>query len=63
MGSHTSDPARAQANRIARDRLVAQDAVRRAMEHGVRVIEVDGSRDAFAVADEVAGQFGEGLVG
>lgn len=59
----TSDPARAQANRIARDRLVAQDAVRRAKEHGMRVIEVDGSRDAFAVADVVAEHFGAALAG
>jgi hypothetical protein len=63
MGNRTSDPTRAQANRIARDRLVAEDAVRRAREHGVRVIEVDGSQDAFAVADEVAGHFGEALAG
>jgi 2-phosphoglycerate kinase len=52
-----SDPDRAQANRVARDRLVAEDAVRNARRLGVRVIEVDGSRDAAAVAAEVAGQF------
>lgn len=63
MGVRTSDPARAQANRIARDRLVAQDAVSRAKEHGIRVIEVDRSRDAVAVADEVAGHFGAALAG
>lgn len=28
---------------------------------GIRVIEVDGSRDAFAIADVVAEHFGEGL--
>lgn len=63
MGQGTSDPARAQANRIARDRLVAEDAVRKAEEHGIRVIEVDGSRDAAAIADEVEKHFGEALLG
>ena len=63
MGTHTSDPARAQTNRVARDRLIAEDAVRQAVAHGIRVIEVDGSRDAFAIADEVAGWFGEALTG
>jgi 2-phosphoglycerate kinase len=63
MGTHTSDPARAQANRVARDRLVAEDAVRQAEAQGIRVIEVDGSRDAFAIADEVSGCFGEALTG
>ncbi|MFI1715243.1 hypothetical protein [Streptomyces litmocidini] len=51
------DPARAQANRIARDRLVAEDAVRAARRLGVRVIEVDGTRDAAAVASLVAEHF------
>ncbi|MEY9926665.1 hypothetical protein ABH926_001287 [Catenulispora sp. GP43] len=63
MGIQTSDPARAQANRVARDRLVAEDAVRQAEAHGIRVIEVDGSRAAFAVADEVTEWFGEALTG
>lgn len=63
MSTRTSDPARAQANRVARDRLVAEDAVQRARACGVPVIEVDGSRDAFAIADEVAGYFGEALDG
>jgi hypothetical protein len=52
-----SDPARAQANRVARDRLIADDAVRNARRLGVPVIEVDGTRDATAVAAEVADQF------
>lgn len=52
-----SDPARAQANRIARDRLVAEDGVRTARELGIRVIEVDGTRDADAVAEIVAEHF------
>lgn len=52
-----SDPALAQANRVERDRILAGHAVRSAREHGVRVLEVDGSRDAEAVADEVAAHF------
>lgn len=57
LGVAVTDPARAQANRVARDRLVAEDAVRQARRLGIRVIEVDGTRDAAAVAAEVAGQF------
>jgi hypothetical protein len=55
--AQVSDPARAQANRVARDRLVAEDAVRRAREAGIRVIEVDGTLDAEAVAQLVAEHF------
>jgi 2-phosphoglycerate kinase len=51
-----SDPARAQRNRIDRDRLVA-DAVRTAYQHGMLVITVDGSLDADAIADIVAEHF------
>ncbi|MFC3451680.1 hypothetical protein [Amycolatopsis speibonae] len=53
-----SDPERAQHNRIERDRLVAEDAVRTAKGLGIRVLEIDGSRDAEAVADVVAEHFG-----
>ncbi|MER5499593.1 hypothetical protein ABT096_20650 [Streptomyces sp. NPDC002561] len=49
-----TDPARSQANRLARDRLVAEDAARNARRLGIRVIEVDGTLDAVAVAAEVA---------
>ncbi|MET7330479.1 hypothetical protein [Nonomuraea sp. NPDC005650] len=52
-----SDPERAQRNRIARDRLVAEEAVRSARRVGVRVLEVDGSDDAEVVADIVADHF------
>jgi 2-phosphoglycerate kinase len=52
-----SDPVRAQENRLARDQLVAEDAVRTAARLGVRVIEVDGSLDAEAVAGVVARHF------
>jgi hypothetical protein len=57
LGSRVSDPERAQQQRLARDRLVAADAVRTARECGIGVIEVDGSQDAAAVADTVAGHF------
>ncbi|MFI5559574.1 hypothetical protein [Amycolatopsis japonica] len=53
-----SDPERAQRNRIERDRLVAEDAVRSAERLGIRVLRVDGSKDAEAIADVVAGHFG-----
>ncbi len=57
IGHGLSDPARAQRNRLERDLLVAEDAVRSARRIGIRVIEVDGSRDAGAVADIVAEHF------
>lgn len=53
--------ATAQRHRLTRNRLVAADAVARAKERGVRVIEVDGSRDAEEMADVVAGHFREYL--
>jgi len=56
--AEVSDPARAQRNRLERDRLLAEDAVAKALELGVRVIEVDGSRDAEAMADTLAEHFG-----
>jgi len=52
-----SDPALAQRNRIERDRLVAADLVAQARRLEVRVIEVDGTRDADGVADLVADHF------
>ncbi|GII83814.1 hypothetical protein Ssi03_18040 [Sphaerisporangium siamense] len=57
LGHRLSDPARAQANRLTRDRLVAEDAVRTARRLGIRVIEVDGSGDAAAIAGIVADHF------
>ncbi|GAA3923969.1 hypothetical protein GCM10023085_01600 [Actinomadura viridis] len=57
VGHGVGDPARAQRNRLERDRLVADDAVRSARRLGIRVIEVDGTRDADAVADIVAEHF------
>jgi hypothetical protein len=52
-----SDPEQAQRNRMARDRLVAEDAVRNAHAHGIRVITVDGSIDAEGIADILADHF------
>lgn len=57
VGHCTSDPERAQHNRLIRDQLVADDAVRSAHQHGIRVIEVDGHRDAHAIAGIVADHF------
>jgi hypothetical protein len=52
-----ADPEAAQRRRVERDRLIADDAVRNARRLGVRVIEVDGSRDANGMADIVADHF------
>ena len=57
ISHEVSDPDRAQRNRLARDQLVADDAVRTARGFGIRVIEVDGSQDANAVACIVADHF------
>ena len=57
LGHRTSDPDRAQRNRLDRDEIVAEDAVRSALRHGIRVITVDGSLDAPALADVVADHF------
>jgi AcrR family transcriptional regulator len=46
LSAVVADPVRGQANRVERDRLLAADAIRTAREHGVRVLEVDGSVDA-----------------
>jgi hypothetical protein len=48
---NVSDPTRAQQNRLARDRLVTEDAVRCARRQGIPVIDVDGTRDANTVAN------------
>ena len=52
-----SDPELGVRNRVERDRIVAQDAVDQAHRLGIRVIEVDGTRDAEGVADLVAEHF------
>jgi hypothetical protein len=56
-----ADPEAAQRRRVARDRLIAEDAVRSAERLGVRVIFVDGFRDADGIADMVSDQFAEFL--
>jgi 2-phosphoglycerate kinase len=58
LGHHVSDPTRAQQNRLARDLLVAEEAVHTARHLGIRVVDVDGSHDAEAVADGIADHFG-----
>ncbi|WP_255435757.1 hypothetical protein [Salinispora sp. H7-4] len=58
---NVSDPQLAQRNRIARDRLIAEDAVRNAKRLNIPSIEVDGSRDAQTMASLVAEHFREFL--
>ncbi|MFD7653281.1 hypothetical protein ACFV4N_04810 [Actinosynnema sp. NPDC059797] len=58
LSQPVSDPELGQRNRLERDRLVAADAVAKARGLGIRVLEVDGSLDAEAVADVVAEHFG-----
>jgi hypothetical protein len=58
LGAQVSDPDRAQHNRLERDRLVAQDAIRSARRFAIPVIEVDGSLGPDAVAGRVADVFG-----
>jgi hypothetical protein len=55
FGADFPDPERVRRHRLERDRLLAVDAADRAAALGIRVIEVDGTRPAAAVADEVAG--------
>ncbi|MFI7121441.1 hypothetical protein [Amycolatopsis sp. NPDC049868] len=62
VAHRVSDPERAQRNRVERDRLVAEDAVRTATGLGIRVLWVDGSKDAEAIADVVAEHFGPYLI-
>jgi hypothetical protein len=57
IGHQVSDPTRAQRNRLARDQIVAGDAVRSARRLGIRIIEVDRTQDAGAIADIVADHF------
>lgn len=58
LGHEVSDPERAQRNRVERDRLAAENAVKSAAEQGIGAIEVDGSRDAEQITDIVAEHFG-----
>ncbi|NUT46747.1 MAG: hypothetical protein HOV94_05415 [Saccharothrix sp.] len=61
VSAAVSDPERAQANRLERDRLLARDVVDRAREHGLRVIEVDGRLSVGGLTTLVAGHFGPWL--
>lgn len=63
FGHRVSDPELGQRNRIARDRLLADDVVRQARRHGVRVFTVDGTADAEAMADALAEHFAPYLRG
>ena len=54
---HLSNPDLAQGNRLERDRLIAEDCVNQARHLGIRVLEVDGTKDAEAIADEVSTHF------
>ena len=55
--AQVSDPDRARANLLQRDRLLAQAVRDQARAHGVRVVEVDGSRPVEAVAALLADHF------
>lgn len=57
FGHQVSDPTRAQRNRLARDRLVAEAAVHTAQQLGIRVLNVDGSRAAEDIATDIADHF------
>jgi hypothetical protein len=51
------EPARAQHNRVERDRLLAADVVARAKALGLPLLEVDGSENAVAITGRVEKQF------
>jgi hypothetical protein len=51
------EPARAQRNRVERDRLLADDVVARADALGLPVLEVDGTENALTVSGRVEKQF------
>jgi 2-phosphoglycerate kinase len=59
--SEVSDPERALANRLERDRLLARETVESARQQGLRVIEVDGSLSVGGLTDVVAAHFEEWL--
>jgi hypothetical protein len=53
----TSDPARALANIIARDELIAQHHQRAAQERGLATYSIDGTRSLDDVTTSVAGYY------
>jgi hypothetical protein len=58
---NVTDRDKAQANRVARDHILADDAVHKARQHGIRILEVTGDRDADTIADEVESHFARHL--
>jgi 2-phosphoglycerate kinase len=52
-----SNPELGQRNRVARDRLIAEDVICEAQAHGIRVLYVDGSKNEHEVADQVQEHF------
>lgn len=60
--SHQAETlARAAVHNIERDRIIGEDAVSRARAYGIPVYEVDGSKDAERVADDVSEHFAQML--
>ncbi len=57
LSASVSNPARAQQNRIERDRMLATEVVEGAAVHDLPVLVVDGTLDAGAVAAVVERQF------
>jgi hypothetical protein len=57
LGLEVADPVRAQANRIARDRLVAANAAEQAQRLGIAVLHVDGQRDLPMIVADVESRF------
>jgi hypothetical protein len=55
----TSDPERAAANWLERDRLLAREIERQARELGLRIMRVSGSRPVEEMAAMVEGQFAQ----
>jgi hypothetical protein len=56
-GARLSDPDRAQRNRVARDRLLAEDVAESARRHGLTVVMVDGSQGVDGLVGIVEQQF------
>ena len=48
---------RAQRNRLARDLLITEDAIRSAHHDGIRVLHIDGTLDEHAIAATVTHHF------
>ena len=57
MPNETSDPERAQANRLDRDDRVGEEVAAEARALGLKLVEVDGSRGVHEIIDEVEAWF------